>query len=241
MLLHRRTLLGTAGLATTGLALGSLGLGKATLVRSAYAQDEAAALPDRAIGQADAPVVVMEYFSLTCTHCAAFARQIFPQIRTQLIETGKVRYVFKDFPLDQIALMAAMVARALPAERYEPFIMALFNTQDRWAFAKGINYRDELAKMAMLAGMPRTVFDETLADERLKKAIAAEQADAQKQFNVDSTPTFIFNGAHAKNDKQAGELSYETFAQHVTAAMGADAQPAASAAPTAAPASSAAP
>ena len=80
-----------------------------------------------------------EFFSLTCTHCAAFARETMPQVKKDLIDTGKVRWVFHDFPLDQVALTAAMVARYLPPDRYEPFINALFASQDRWAFARGVN------------------------------------------------------------------------------------------------------
>ena len=98
---------------------------------------------------------VGEWFSLTCTHCAAFAQETFPQIKAELIDTGKVRWVFRDFPLDQVALTAAMVARALPPDRYEPFIRALFANQDRWAFAQGVNRTDELWKTAALAGMSR--------------------------------------------------------------------------------------
>src|SRR5215469_8960375 len=77
---------------------------------------------ERAIGKPDAKVTVLEFFSLTCTHCAAFSRETMPLVKSRLIDTGLVRYVFHDFPLDQVALTAAMVARALPAERYEPFI-----------------------------------------------------------------------------------------------------------------------
>ena len=102
-----------------------------------------------------AKTTVEECFSLTCTHCAAFARETFPQIKSELIDTGKLRWVFRDFPLDQVALLAAMVARYLPPDRYEPFVMALFANQDRWAFAQGVNTADELWKTAALAGMSR--------------------------------------------------------------------------------------
>lgn len=185
--------------------------------------DPAPAKPDprmneRAIGKPDAPVQVFEYFSLTCTHCAAFAKEVFPKVRQNLVETGTLRYVFRDFPLDQVALKAAMVARALPPERYEPFVIALFDTQDRWAFARGVNSTDELAKMAVLAGMPRSNFDAVINDDSLKNAILAEQQQAAKQYGVDSTPSFIFNGAKAHDQKQSGELSYDAFAKIVTAA-----------------------
>ena len=95
---------------------------------------------------------VMEFFSLTCTHCAAFHKEIFPRVKRELVETGPIRMVWRDFPLDQLALAAAAVARSLPAERYEGFIGALLSSQDRWAFTRG-DPTEELAKMAALAGM----------------------------------------------------------------------------------------
>ncbi len=170
-------------------------------------------MADRALGRADAPVTVQEYFSLTCTHCAAFARDVFPQVRTQLIDTGKIRYIYRDFPLDQVALTAAMVARALPPERYEPFVNALLASQDRWAFVRNANPADELAKRAALAGMPRSIFDATIADDALKNAILAEQSAGEARYKVDSTPTFVFN-----EKPHSGELSFETFARMAASA-----------------------
>ena len=161
---------------------------------------------ERSIGAQTAKVTVQEYFSLTCTHCAAFARTTFTQITSELIDTGKLRWVFCDFPLDQVALQAAMVARYLPPERYEPFIMALFANQDRWAFAPGVNTTDELWKTAALAGMGRATFDKAVADDGLKTWILQQQADDQKQWNIDSTPSFVFNG-----QKYAGEMSFDAF------------------------------
>ena len=111
-----------------------------------------AVLTERAIGSATAPVSVIEFFSLTCPHCARFARDSLPDIQAKLIDPGKLRYLFHDYPLDQVALMAAQVARALPPDRYAPFTLALLASQDRWAFARGVDSRAELAKMAALAG-----------------------------------------------------------------------------------------
>ena len=91
----------------------------------AFAHAESAWMGERAIGSPAAKVTVLEFFSLTCTHCAHFANTTFPKVKSDLIDTGKVRYVYRDFPLDQVALTAAMVARTLPAERYEPFVNAL--------------------------------------------------------------------------------------------------------------------
>lgn len=170
---------------------------------------EAAADPlraDRTVGRPDAKVTVQEFFSLTCTHCAAFAGETFPRIRKGLIDTGKVVWVFRDFPLDQVALLAAQVARYLPAERYEAFILALFANQDRWAFAEGVNSQDELWKIAALAGMSKATFDQAVADTGLRDWILQQRASAQKEWNVDATPTFVING-----QKYAGERSYDEF------------------------------
>ncbi|MGA3402242.1 MAG: thioredoxin domain-containing protein [Acetobacteraceae bacterium] len=161
---------------------------------------------ERSDGKPDAKVTVQEFFSLTCTHCAAFARETYPQIKSELVDTGKARWVFRDFPLDQVALTAAMVARYLPPERYEPFVMALFANQDRWAFARGVNTTDELWKTAALAGMTRPTFDQAIADDSLRSWILQGQADDQKQWNIDSTPSFVING-----QKYAGEMSFDAF------------------------------
>eukprot|EP01037_Dinobryon_pediforme_P005833 gene5833-5899_t len=170
-------------------------------------------IAERAIGDAAAKVTVTEWFSLTCPHCAAFSRQALPQIRKDIVETGKARIVFADFPLDQVALTAAMVARSLPPERYVPFVEALFASQDRWAFARGINQTEELAKMAALAGLPRAAFDAAIKNQELRNAILKGQEDAEKIYKVDSTPTFIFNGPAAKNRKEAGGQTPEAFAK----------------------------
>jgi protein-disulfide isomerase len=168
---------------------------------------------ERSFGKPDAKVTVNEYFSLTCTHCAAFSQNTMPSVTKDLIDTGKVRFVYHDFPLDQIALLAAQVARALPPDRYEPFVTALFASQDRWAFARGINYTDELWKFAALAGMSRATFDSAVADNDLKAWIVQQQADDQKKYGIDSTPTFLING-----EKYAGDMSYDAFVKLIPAA-----------------------
>ncbi len=172
-------------------------------------------MAERSIGKPDAPVVVTEWFSLTCPHCAAFHRDSLPRIRTELLETGKCRLVFRDFPLDRAALYAAMVSRALPAERYEPFISALFASQDRLAFNRQANPVEELAKLAALAGMSRDTFNAVVADQAFSAAILKGQEEADKTYKVDSTPSFIFNGPKAKNRKEAGGRTPDDFAKLV--------------------------
>lgn len=211
MTLSRRTL----------LAVPALVLPAVVAARGARADTPATGpMSERGLGDPTAAVVVTEWFSLTCPHCAAFANQALPQIKDELIKTGKARIIFRDFPLDQVALTAAMVARSLPPERYEPFIDALFASQDRWAFARGVNSTEELAKMAALAGLPRAAFDAAIGNASLKTAILAGQDEAEKVYQVDSTPTFIFNGPKAKNRREPGGQSPVAFARIVSEAAG---------------------
>ncbi len=168
------------------------------------AEDETRA--ERVIGDPKAKTTVIEFFSLTCSHCAAFAAGPMPQIRKELIDTGKVRWSFHDYPLDQVALLAAQVARYLPVERYEPYVNALLATQDRWAFARGANHSEEIWKTAGLAGLSRAGFEKALADEGLKKWILAQQQADQDKWKIDSTPSFVINGT-----KYAGEMNFDAF------------------------------
>lgn len=175
-------------------------------------------LTERAIGSATAPVSVIEFFSLTCPHCARFARDTLPQIQSQLIDPGKLRYIFHDYPLDQVALMGAQVARALPPERYAPFTLALLASQDRWAFARGVDSRAELGKMAALAGLAPAAFNAAVDDTGLRDAILAQQDADTKTYAIDSTPSFVFNGANAHNRLESGEMTYAAFAKVVAEA-----------------------
>lgn len=187
----------------TGAALGSLASFSA-LAQTAAGGDQRKA--ERSLGDPNAKITVMEFFSLTCSHCARFALGTMPDIEKDLIQPGKVRFVYRDFPLDQVALTAAMVAHHLPPERYYPFITALFASQDRWAFARGINNTDEIWKFAALAGMSRSTFDQAIADTDLRTWILQQQQQDQTRWKIDSTPSFVING-----QKYSGEMSYEAF------------------------------
>lgn len=163
-------------------------------------------MTERSIGRAGAPTVI-EYFSLTCGHCAAFHRETMPRVRRDLVETGRVRLVFRDFPLDAVALAGAQVARSLPAERYDPFVSTLFQQQDRWAFTRGGNPQEELFKIAALAGMSRAQFDAALADQALARGILEQRVAGQQQHSVNSTPTFVFGSRTVP-----GNISFDRFA-----------------------------
>ncbi len=180
------------------------------IIRSAAAQRADARMNDRAVGHDEARLVVQEWFSLTCSHCAHFSTTVFPDVQARLIDTGRIRYVFRDFPLDQLALTAAMVARALPPDRYLPFVETLLSTQDRWAFNRAVDPMEQLGRQAALAGMPPTDFRAVVADERLRDAILREQDDGQKRYTIDGTPTFVFGA-----QKISPLASYADFAAGV--------------------------
>jgi len=129
-----------------------------------------------------------------------------PKIKSELIAAGKVRWIYHDYPLDQVALLAAQIARYLPVDRYEPFIDALLTTQDRWAFARDINHTEELWKTAGLSGMSRSTFDKAVVDTELKTWILKQQQADQDKWKIDSTPSFVVNGT-----KYTGEMSFDAF------------------------------
>ena len=170
-------------------------------------------MAERTLGDPSAKVTVLEFMSLTCTHCASFARETMPDVEKDLIGPGKVRFVYHDFPLDQVALTAAMVARYLPPAQYYPFVSALFANQDRWAFSRQANPTEEMWKIAALAGMQRATFDAAVADTALKDWIIAQQTADQKKYGINATPTFAINGKVT-----SGAISYEDFAKLVSEA-----------------------
>ncbi len=184
-----------------------------------------AATPDnspfgqRSIGSPSAPVTAIEYFSLTCTHCAHFANAVMPQVKPNLIDTGKLQIIYRDFPLDGVALQAAQVARSLPADEYYTFIEALFANQDDWAFVPVTDpnnppdYAALLYKYAALAGMDQGTYQAAIHNDKLKAFILQEQQDGEKQYNVNATPTFIINGKIFP-----GAMEYTDFANTVAQA-----------------------
>lgn len=161
---------------------------------------------ERSLGSAKARLTAIECFSLTCPHCAHFALNSLPEIKTKWIAPGKLRWVFYDFPTDKAALQAAMVARYLPAERYERFINTLFENQDRWVFGAG-SVADALWSLAGDAGMDRTTFDQALGDTGLQDWIVGRALDAESRWHVDATPSFVINGKLYTGAMSASEFA----------------------------------
>lgn len=189
-------------------------VGASFIAPSAFAAGSAPSpFTQRAIGSPKAPVTAIEYFSLTCTHCAHFATTVMPEVKAKLVDTGKLQVVFKDFPLDQVALMASQVSRYLPVDQYYPFIEALFASQDQWAFVPVTDpnhppdYAALLFQYAALAGMDQTTFNTAIHDDKLRAFILQDQQEAESLYHVNATPTFIVNGKVLP-----GEMEYDDFA-----------------------------
>ncbi|OYW52777.1 MAG: disulfide bond formation protein DsbA [Xanthobacter sp. 17-67-6] len=212
LLSRRRLLLGAGQLALFAAVAGPLSrLGglDGILISPAAAQAVAAdklfapaasPLPEQALGDPKAPVTIVEYASLTCSHCAAFHAQTFPTLKSKYIDTGKVRFILREFPFDPVATAGFMLARCLPSDKYFPMVSSLFDTQRAWAF--GNNPAQGLLTVAKQAGMSEADFEKCLSDKELADKVQASAQYANKELGVDSTPTFFINGK-----KMAGAIS----------------------------------
>jgi len=184
-------------------------VGAAALANPAFADDSDPNSPyaQRSIGSPNAKVTAYEYFSLTCTHCAYFGTAVMPQVKPKLVDTGILQIIYKDCPLDAVALMAAQVARSLPADFYYPFIESLFASQDDWAFAPANgDSKAALFKYAALAGMDQDSFNAAVNNRKLQQFILNSRAEAMGLHHIDATPTFIINGTN-----YPGALEYDDF------------------------------
>lgn len=164
-----------------------------------------------ALGNPDAPVKVTEYASLSCSHCADFHKNTFPQVKKELIDTGKIYFQFVHFPLNAPAMDGALVALCMPEARYHQFLSFLFENQAKWAF--DANYQNILKQNAKLLGASEEKLDACLADEAKKQEIVKNMQDASAKYNVQSTPSFVVN------DKVTftGALPFEEFKKRVEA------------------------
>lgn len=154
------------------------------------------ALPDLAIGKADAPVTIVEYASLTCGHCANFHNKVYPALKERYIDTGKVRFIFREFPLDPLAVAGSMLARCAGKDKVEnAYAMnsILFAKQEQWAFVRS-NPVPELFKIAQQAGFTQDAFDKCLTDDKLMADVEGSREAASKAFTINATPTFFING-----------------------------------------------
>ena len=213
MIITRRDF--TAALALTGAAA-AIGLSPLQLISEAFAQNavdvaKPVSLPDMALGPKDAAVTVTEYASMTCPHCAAFTEQVFPKIKEAFIDTGKIRFVFREFPLDIKAAAGSMLARCIAKDdsaKYFAVNELLFKTQNDWVMK---DTAASLTRIGKQAGLTQEAVEACLKDQALLDKIAADQKFANEVLKVNSTPTFFINGEMLK-----GETSFEEFSKKIT-------------------------
>lgn len=199
-------------LAMTLLLLGVAALGPiASPARADDSKMPAVTTQDRILGKDNAPVTIIEYASLTCPHCAAFEKEKLPQIRKDWIDTGKVKLVYRDFPLDRNALLAASIARCAPTDRFFAFIESFFDDQAHWVLAQ--DPIDALKRIVRIGGMDGAAVDKCLADTKLQEAIVAGEAQAKDDYGVESTPTFFIIGPNGVSTRLVGDLPYADFAK----------------------------
>jgi protein-disulfide isomerase len=166
---------------------------------------------DKILGEATAPVTIVEYFSLGCPHCKNFHETILPQLKTEYIDTGKVRLVFRDFPLDNVAFAAAMLTRCMNDLAYFPMVDALFQQQETWHVQNG---QEQIKTIAKTAGLDDAAFNACLGNAANKDAIVSGQKDAADNLKIDSTPTFFVNDRVLK-----GVPEYQAFKATIDGAL----------------------
>jgi protein-disulfide isomerase len=202
----------SALLSFTGLAA-IAGVSPFRLVGSAAAQSASAAavakpspLGDMALGPENATVTIVEYASMTCPHCAAFTNDVFPKLKAQYIDTGKVRFIFREFPLDLKAAAGSMLARCVAksdATKYFAVVDTLFKQQADWAMNNTV---ESLKRIGKQAGLSEDGFNACLKDQSVLDGIKATQEYAADTLKVNSTPSFFVNGTMVR-----GETSIEAF------------------------------
>ena len=163
---------------------------------------------DLAVGDPDAPVTVIEFFSLTCPSCLRFHKNVYNRLEPEYVDTGKVRFVARDFPLNAPALQAAVLAHCAGRDRYFTFIDVLFQTFDDWAGSR--DYTDKLGQIGELGGVSRDQFADCLADKDLENTILQSRMDGQANYDVSGTPTLVVNG-----EKYDGKMTFDGLSKHI--------------------------
>lgn len=163
---------------------------------------------EHVMGAEDAPVTIVEYASFTCPHCARFANEVFPEVKKELIDTGKVKWIYRDYPLDGVAVRASAVAQCSGDDRYFGVLELLFKSQLTWA--RSNDPIEGIKQVARFAGMDGETVDKCLADEELINGIVGSRLEAEQKYNVNATPTFLIDGK-----TYSGEKDLKFFADKV--------------------------
>lgn len=210
---RRATLAGVAAAGLSGLALAGLVASGAIAQRAdgpaQIAVEELAKsgadLPELSIGSPDAKVVIVEYASLTCGHCAHFHNTVEPELKTKYLDTGKARLIFRPFPLNNIDAAAFMLTRCVAPDKTLPLIDTFFKTQADWAFKEG-NPVPRLFEIGKQVGFTQETFDKCLTDQALLDKLTAVRTRASEKFGVHATPTFFINGKKLQSAPSIGEF-----------------------------------
>jgi protein-disulfide isomerase len=212
---RRNVLLGTAGVAVL-IAVGAIGskgdwfgASKSGDAVSTEELMKSGPLGEMAEGNVEAPVTVIEYASMTCSHCAAFAVHVYPELKKRYIDTGKVRFIVREFPLDPVVAVAGFkVARCAGEGKYFNMMDLLFQKQADWAFTR--NPLQGLSNLVKQAGFSREALEQCLANQKLSDGIEWVRQRGMEKFRVESTPTFFINGKMMR-----GEMPIEEFAKQI--------------------------
>jgi len=156
---------------------------------------------DFVIGLKDAPITIIEYSSLSCNHCANFHMNTLKDLKEEYVDTGKVRFVFRDFPFNYPALIGSMVLRCVPDEVRYDYMNALFQLQQKWVVSKNTQSTLELFKIMQSGGMNKEEFDTCIYDTDLENKILEDVIAAQNEFKIQSTPSFLINGVLVEGNK----------------------------------------
>jgi protein-disulfide isomerase len=197
--------LGVAGAATM---LGARAMAATKKAAPAEAKAHDWAEGEMVLGKPDAPVEIIEYASMTCTHCARFELEVLPELRKRYIDPGKVKLAFREFPLDAIATRAAMLARCAGPDRYFGVVQLLFQQQKTWAVPDVDEAVAGLKRVGEIVGISGDDFDACMADKALMDRIVQSRLNAEKKYEIESTPSFIVGGK-----VHSGEISIDTMSK----------------------------
>ena len=161
---------------------------------------------DFIIGDENAPITIIEYASMSCSHCAYFHTNTLPELKTEFIDTGKVRMVFRDYPFNYPALLGSMMMRCIPGDVRYDYMNALYQLQPNWVNRDPKITKKELYKIMQSGGMTKDEFDTCYGDIDNENLILEGVMAAQKDFNVKSTPSFVVNGNLVEGNKNIKEF-----------------------------------
>lgn len=181
------------------------------------------ALSEMSLGKKDAPVVIYAFESLSCPHCRKFHETAYKQIKTKYVDTGKVRIVFKDYPLNGQAFYGTLIARCLGPDRYVGMVEMLFQNQGQWAVLGGDKFFQTLGQYARLAGMTDADFKKCISNKELIVGVQKAQKEITDKYKIDSTPTFLIGTQKTINTDEAkrieGAQPFATFEQAIKSAL----------------------